>query len=61
MGKKGSQTVHLPSDDNEIIIINPFEIDKKLRRPIPPSGQSFKDKTRYTRKQKHKKTYDDSI
>jgi hypothetical protein len=32
---------------------------KALRIPIPPKGQDFKDKKRYTRKEKHKKHLDE--
>lgn len=30
------------------------ELDRKIRREMPPPSKTFKDKNRYSRKQKHK-------
>lgn len=32
-----------------------YDYYKMIRKPTPPPGASFKDKSKYTRKQKHKK------
>lgn len=38
-----------------VIEINPFEIDKKIRRISAPPTKYHKDKSKYSRKQKFKK------
>ena len=34
---------------------SPEEIYKSIRKPMPPPGKAHADKTKYNRKQKHKK------
>ena len=43
------------------IIFNPEKSNQKkaLRIPMPKKGEDFKDKKRYSRKQKHRKVHDD--
>lgn len=35
-----------------------YDYYKMIRKPTPPSGAAFKDKSKYFRKQKHKKSYE---
>jgi len=35
-----------------------FDYYKSIRKPTPPSGTSFKDKSKYNRKEKFKKDYE---
>lgn len=32
-----------------------YDYYKMIRKPTPPSGAAFKDKSKYSRKEKHKK------
>lgn len=34
-----------------------YDYYKMIRKPTPPPGTSFKDKSKYSRKQKHKKSH----
>lgn len=36
-----------------------YDYYKMIRKPTPPSGAAFKDKSKYSRKEKHKKAYMD--
>jgi hypothetical protein len=36
-----------------------FDYYKSIRKPTPPAGTSFKDKSKYSRKEKYKKDYSD--
>jgi hypothetical protein len=36
-----------------------FDYYKSIRKPTPPTGTSFKDKSKYSRKEKYKKNYSD--
>ena len=36
-----------------------YDYYKMIRKPTPPSGSAFKDKSKYSRKQKHKGGYSD--
>ena len=36
-----------------------FDYYKSIRKPTPPAGTSFKDKSKYNRKEKFKKDYSD--
>ena len=37
------------------------ELQKALRIPVARKGQTFKDKTKYSRKKKHKKSFKDYV
>ena len=36
-----------------------YDYYKMIRKPTPPSGSAFKDKSKYSRKEKHKGSYSD--
>lgn len=36
-----------------------YDYYKMIRKPTPPPGTSFKDKSKYSRKQKHRNAYQD--
>lgn len=36
-----------------------YDYYKMIRKPTPPSGAAFKDKSKYSRKEKHKGGYSD--
>lgn len=36
-----------------------YDYYKMIRKPTPPSGAAFKDKSKYSRKEKHKNAYAD--
>lgn len=36
-----------------------YDYYKMIRKPTPPSGAAFKDKSKYSRKEKHKKAHID--
>ncbi|MBD3281260.1 hypothetical protein GF391_00755 [Candidatus Uhrbacteria bacterium] len=55
--QKTHDTSAVNKSDNEIIEINPFEIEKRIRKPLPPPSKLHKDKSKYTRKQKHKRNF----
>lgn len=56
MGKKKFFETKPKKDDEMVIKINPFEIERKIRKPLPPPSRFHKDKSKYSRKQKHKKS-----
>lgn len=35
-----------------------YDYYKMIRKPTPPSGAAFKDKSKYSRKEKYKKDYE---
>lgn len=36
-----------------------YDYYKSFRKPTPPTGAAFKDKSKYSRKEKHKRSYSD--
>lgn len=36
-----------------------YDYYKSIRKPTPPTGAAFKDKSKYSRKEKHKRSYSD--
>lgn len=36
-----------------------YDYYKMIRKPTPPSGAAFRDKSKYSRKEKHKGRYSD--
>jgi hypothetical protein len=57
MGKQTTHDVQEKKSERIIIEINPFDIEQKVRKPIPPASRFHKDKSKYTRKQKHGRGY----
>jgi len=53
MPKQKKHDVVQQKEDLHVIEINPFEIEQMVRKPIPPPSRLHKDKTKYSRKQKH--------
>ena len=43
---------------SEKLSINPLELFRTIRKPKAPGTRVIKDKSKYSRKQKHKKDYD---
>jgi len=44
----------LPAKPDKIIIsIDPMEVMKRIRKPLPPASQFHRNRKTYTRKQKH--------
>ena len=39
--------------DDMVITIDPAEIEKRVRKPLPPPSRFHKDKSKYERKPKH--------
>jgi len=58
MAKKQSYSGKVAENDDTIMIeINPFDIEKKLRKPLPPPSKLHKDKSKYERAQKFKRSF----
>ncbi|MDF1496739.1 MAG: hypothetical protein P1P90_01625 [Patescibacteria group bacterium] len=53
MPKQKSHEVMPQKSDEIVITINPFDIEKRVRKPLPPPSRFHKDKSKYSRKQKH--------
>lgn len=53
MSKRKSQPVALPKKDDNIIRIDPREVERKVRKPLPPPIQWHRRKTDEKRKPKH--------
>jgi len=59
MAKQRSKPTIIKKIEDDIIVINPFEIEKKIRKSLPPPAQTHKSKIKYNRKSKHPKKFDD--
>jgi len=55
MPKQKTHVMNKQKDNKILITINPFEVEKKVRKPLPPATQIHRDKTQYSRKSKHPK------
>lgn len=54
MAKTQSHTVHIEhADPNFVGSIDMREVDRKMRKPLPPPTQRHKVKTDYRRNEKH--------
>jgi len=53
MPKQKTHEVTPIKSDEMVITINPFDIEKRVRKPLPPPSRFHKDKSRYSRTQKH--------
>jgi hypothetical protein len=57
MPKQKSHEVAPQKSDQIVIEINPFDIEGKIRKPLPPPSRFHKNKSKYSRKQKHGKGF----
>lgn len=53
MAKKKAQPVHIKEPVNNIIALSVRKIEKKIRKPQPPTSRLHKVKVKYSRKSKH--------
>jgi len=58
MAKQKSFSATQTKEKATVIEFNPFEIHKKIRKPLPPPGRTHKDKSKYSRKQKYKVNFE---
>ena len=59
MAKQKNKPVVTIKHEDETIIINPFAVEKKIRKPLPPPTKKHKSKIKYNRKSKHPEKFDE--
>lgn len=57
MAKQKRHDISFKKKGDEVIEINPFDVERKIRKPLPPPSKTHRDKTKYNRKQKHKRAF----